>query len=95
MAIVDTESVSIADLWRLLTPTIGVNNLGLKIIIRIFSWPVPVLDRSGNEITGYEGDLGPKVTFKMSWMRVCRRLKISSFQTWRRLTPTALSVRGK
>ena len=29
MAIVDTDSVSIADLWRLLTPTIGVNNLGL------------------------------------------------------------------
>ena len=33
--------------------------------------------------------------FKMSWMRVCRRLRIPSVQTWRRLTPTALSVRGK
>ena len=29
VALVDSESVAIATLWRLLTPTVGVNSLGL------------------------------------------------------------------
>ena len=29
VALIDSESVAIATLWRLLTPTVGVNSLGL------------------------------------------------------------------
>ena len=31
VALIDSESVAIATLWRLLTPTVGVNSLGLKL----------------------------------------------------------------
>ena len=31
VALIDSESVAIATLWRLLTPTVGVKSLGLKI----------------------------------------------------------------
>ena len=34
VALIDSESVAIATLWRLLAPTVGVNSLGLKIKLR-------------------------------------------------------------
>ena len=39
VAFIDSESVAIAILWRLLTPTVGVNSLVQKLIIPS-SWPV-------------------------------------------------------
>ena len=33
VALIDSVSVAIATLWRLLTPTVGVNSLGLYIVV--------------------------------------------------------------